>query len=139
LLGDEHAGVNVEAKRDDAEPTEDESAGGDTAASIDPLEDDALWGIDGATSQRRQAAFPEMRNNRRRRRRGRGALARGEARTRILGVRAVMLVQWRAAHVRAAQIGACGTKLRRRRPKRIAKLEKNTIIAFELNTKKKID
>jgi hypothetical protein len=100
---------------------------------------DALWGIDGAASQRRQAAFPEMGNKRRRRRRGRGALARGEARTRILGVRAVMLVQWRAAHVRAAQIGACGTKLRRRRPKRIAKLEKNTIIAFELNTKKKID
>jgi hypothetical protein len=43
------AGVGAErhlgghqAGADDGEPTEDESAGGDTAASIDPLEDDAL-------------------------------------------------------------------------------------------------
>jgi hypothetical protein len=77
VFREEHAGINVEAKRDDAEPTEDESAGGDTAASSIYSRIDALWGIDGAASQRRQAAFPEMGNNRRRRRRGRGALACG--------------------------------------------------------------
>jgi hypothetical protein len=85
------AGVGTErhlgghqASADDAEPPEDESTRGDIAASIDPLEDDALRGVDGGASRRGQARFPKMGNNRQRRRRGKGGLARGEARTRIL-------------------------------------------------------